>query len=539
MKSIINKITIFSVISLSLFLLGGFVLADENRNLNAPDVSSSPVFADFDNNAIDKATTTIAFGGNFKLFAGAGMLKNATQLEINKISNDDNFPWQLDIASDIYQYDFINKESFTASTSINIDIKYNIKTNNYKQIFFYDNNLKSWRPLPTKDFPDEMTAKAQTNLSFARVAVFDYPFVLTSGKASWYKYKGGNYAASPDFPIGSRLRVYNLSNNKFVDVAVNDYGPERNLHPDRVVDLDKKAFSQIASLSAGIINVRIEPIYIKPFNGKALNVSTTTGLTKDINLTSKSAVIMDEASGEIIFQKNATTTLPLASLSKIIAVKVFLDTKPKLNKIVYYSKKDEEYNYLYANKWESARLKVGDNEKMTIEDLIYSALVGSANNAVESLVRLSGLARDEFILNMNKTAKNWGALNTFFIEPTGLSPKNVSSAMDYAIITKEAMGYPLIEKISKSPLYKFYSYNKKNKKILHKINNSNKLVGKNLYHIAGSKTGYLNEAGYCLMTRVKAKNGNNLIVVTMGTPVRKNSFSETEELIKYGLRKIK
>ena len=109
--------------------------------------------------------------------------------------------------------------------------------------------------------------------------------------------------------------------------------------------------------------------------------------------------------------------------------------------MVYYSKKDEEYNYQYVSKWESARLKVSDNEKMTVENLIYAALVGSANNAVESLVRLSGLTRNEFIAKMNESVKNWDAVNTSFIEPTGLSPKNVSSAMDYAIIIKEAMKY--------------------------------------------------------------------------------------------------
>jgi rare lipoprotein A len=79
------------------------------------------------------------------------------------------------------------------------------------------------------------------------------------GAASWYKYKNCDCAASPDYPKGPRLKVTNLDNNKSLIVKVNDWGPERDKHPERVIDLDKTAFKKLGSLSRGILkNVRVE-----------------------------------------------------------------------------------------------------------------------------------------------------------------------------------------------------------------------------------------------------------------------------------------
>jgi len=234
--------------------------------------------------------------------------------------------------------------------------------------------------------------------------------------------------------------------------------------------------------------------------------------------------------------KNATTTLPLASLTKLVAIKVFLDTRPSLDEVVTYKVRDEEYNYQYCNKWESAKVTLRDGDTLTVEDLVYSALVGSANNAIETLVRVSGLPRDDFIKKMNETVVSWGAVSTYFTEPTGLSPENVSSAMDYAIITKKIFTNPIIEKASITREYKFSTLNTKK---AHRIKNTNKLLEtNNSFNITGSKTGYLDEAGYCLMIRAKVGN-KKLIAVSFGVDDREVSFIETGDLIKYGIRKVK
>jgi rare lipoprotein A (peptidoglycan hydrolase) len=86
---------------------------------------------------------------------------------------------------------------------------------------------------------------------------------MRSGGASWYKYKNCRCAASPDFPKGTRLRVRSVADpKKYTVIRVNDYGPERNLFPDRAIDLDAVAFKELAPLGAGVIRVTIEPVPI-------------------------------------------------------------------------------------------------------------------------------------------------------------------------------------------------------------------------------------------------------------------------------------
>ncbi len=479
--------------------------------------------------------TIKAFDGLFSLILPKAALKDATGVTIKKINQELVLPWQLDKLSGIFQFEVMNQVAYDGSKPLVIEIKYDKSSVYYKQIYFYDKNYSSWRPLPTIDYPDKSFARSLIHLPFARLAVFANPNALVVGQASWYQYKKGLFAASPDFPKGSKLRVYNLENGKQVEVVVNDFGPDRRLHPDRPIDLEKEAFRKIAKLSQGTVKVRVEPISLGPKTGRLLGISALGAMREPV-ISAKSAVVINEQTGEIIWQKNATSARPLASLTKLVAIKVFLDTRPTLSNTVVYSIKDEAYNYEYANKWESASLKLRDGDSLTVENLVYAALVGSANNATETLVRVSGLKRDEFILKMNQAAALWGASSTHFIEPTGLAPENVSSALDYAIITKEVYTHPIIQKASTMYQYKFSTSNTKK---AHTIINTNKLLEVSSLKITGSKTGYLNEALYCLMVRAADKSNRQVIAVTMGADTSDKSFDETEELLKFGLKSIK
>lgn len=522
---------ILSVLSIS----AGFVYADDDIVDNSAQSVNKEYHINLDKPTIAKGYTVSAFDNGLKLSLVPGILNDGTGVDILEINEEMAMPWRLARAGKIYQFEFLNKAAYDSHKPFYIQFSYDKRSDDYKQVFFYDKNYAAWRPLPTKDYPKEMFVRSLIHLPFARVAVFSHPDVLTSGKASWYKYKGGNFAASPDFPKGSRLRVYNNENGKFVDIEVNDYGPDRNTHPNRAIDLDKAAFARLAPTSQGTIDAYIEPLYVAPESGRVLGIAASGAAAEPI-ITVKSAVLIDELTGETILEKNASSTLPIASLTKLIAIKAFLDTRPSLDRVVAYSAKDEEYNYRYCNKWESAKLNINDGETLTIEDLLYASLVGSANNTIETLVRVSGLPREDFIGKMNELVKAIGASATRFVEPTGLSPENVSSAADYAIITKEVFTHPIIQKASVMDEYKFYTVNGKK---FHKIKNTNQLVRKNLLNITGSKTGYLDEAGYCLMTRIKSKDGNNIIAVTLGADSRDKSFSETEELLEYGIKKTR
>jgi rare lipoprotein A (peptidoglycan hydrolase) len=585
--------------------------------------------------------------------------------------------------SKIYQIDFTNKPAANYSVSLSFETKNRF----YKKIFYYDGNAKAWKPLPTVENAKDRTVSAILAFPYVRLAVFEFPAVILTGKASWYAYKGGLFAASPDFRAGTKLKVTNINNpDKTVVVTVNDFGPDRVRHPERVVDLDKVAFAALAPLGAGVIDVAIEPlgaltdtfsasvpkpaplpvvpaevpqnsgsqedlswvmvlgnaapldsssgelwqdrktggifwvnkgakapltdkVYLTAmFKNKKIIKKTSLELAKlktvtpvrlpdgsllksksgptvyliykgqrrafangaafeklgydfkrvlevsdsvlrqygegqaisaeqqsgEIALTSRSAVVLDAASGKVLFAKNASEQLPLASLSKMVAMKVFLDTKPNLNDVVTYKVQDENYNYEWADKSVLARLKVSDGETLTVRNLLYSAVLGSANNAVESLVRVSGLKREVFIARMNAFAKKIGARQTKFVEPTGLSPQNMSSAYDFALLTKAVLEDGNLEKVAQTKSYSFTTINKKK---YHLIKNSNSLFFNSALKITASKTGYLDEAQYCLMTRAKNEKGREIIAVTLGTPTRTKSFSETANLINFGFKK--
>ncbi len=482
---------------------------------------------------IEQGKTLYFFADSLRLEIPAQEANANLQIDLLKMAEEMPNPWQLDRLSAVYQIELSRKLTVAPKVFVNYDP--GDDQNNFKQLMFFDKNYTSWRPLKSQELNGKNILSADFNMNFARLAAFAYPGVLVKGKASWYKYKNGMYTASPDFPKGSKLRVYNTANNKFVDVTVNDYGPERDKHPDRAVDLDYRAFAKIASPGAGVINVRVVPLEIKADSaGQVLGVDKNGAATQP-KVKSPSIIIMRQSDGEILYQKNADAVRSLASLTKVVAVKVFLDqgnNRERLSEVVPYRVQDENYNYQYCAKGESSKINMKDGDTLTIKDLIYSALVGSANNAVESLVRLSGLSREEFIATMNAQARLWGATQTNFVEPTGLSPENVSTALDYAMITKAAMADPVLVSASTANRYNFKNANDGAE---HNLKNTNQLIALNKYNLSASKTGYLDEAKYCLMTRLKIKN-DQLIIVALGAPDRNTSFNEMADLLRYALR---
>jgi len=505
------------------FLAGGFCLAVDSEEAVNPQYSIY-----LDKATIAKGYTVSAFDDALKLSLVPGILDEDTGVDVLQLNEEIPAPWQFEKISDIYQFEFRNKSAYDNHKPFYIQFSYTEDSDDLKQVFYYDKNYGSWKPLPTTDYPEENFVRSLIHLPFARIAVFSNPEILSVGKASWYRYKGGNFTASPDFPKGSILRVTNLDdkNKPSVNVEVNDYGPDRALHSDRVVDLDAVAFNKIASTRDGIINVKVEPILIKSEEEHVLGEKISNVSLEPV-IESKSAIVIDRESGEVVYKKNATSTLPLASLTKMMAVYTFFEYKNNLDEIVEYKLQDENYNYEYCSKWESARVKLKEGDQVTVKDLVYSALVGSANNAVETLVRVSGASRNEFINKMNQNVISFGASSTKFIEPTGLSPENVSSVKDYAIMVKEILKNNLIQKISITPNYEFTVLNSEEK---HKIYNTNNLIrygGASVY-IAGSKTGYLDEAGYCLMLST-----DEYISVIFGGVSRDDTAEEVQDLIKF------
>lgn len=253
------RINLFKLFFLAVF----FILVNFIPALALEQEDQNEIYSiRLDQETIQKGYTVSAFDSAIKFSLVPGILSSSTPVEVIKLN--ETIPEQDDLSriSPVYQFEFKNKAAYFEEKPFYIQLNYNNPSNNQKQVFFYDKNFNAWRPLPTQDYPLENSVRSLIHLPFARIAVFENPKILTVGQASWYKFKKGNFAASPDFPDYTILRVFNLANNKFVDVVVNDYGPDRVIFPGRVIDLDKIAFAKIADLADGMINIKIEALFI-------------------------------------------------------------------------------------------------------------------------------------------------------------------------------------------------------------------------------------------------------------------------------------
>jgi D-alanyl-D-alanine endopeptidase (penicillin-binding protein 7) len=491
-----------------------------------------------DRETILKGYTVSAFDNYIKLSLVPGILDNDTDVLLEEILDDEMiFPWSLRKISSVVQFEFVNKKAYDNHKPFYIQFSYDESDQNYKQVFFYDKGQNLWRPLPTKDYPEEKFVRSLIHLPYARLAVFSYPGVEIAGKASWYKFKGGDFTASTVYPKGSLLRVYNRENNKYVDVVVNDFGPERDKFPDRVLDLDYEAFKKIAGSGAGVIDVFIEPLNIsKDSFGRILGIGLGVNNQPEIN--SVSAILIDEEQEKVVFEKNADQIMPVASLSKLLSTLTFFSIDnniSRLEEIVKYSLQDEEYNHQYFNKWQVARINLNGGDELSIKDLIYSSLVRSANNMVETMARVSTLSRDDFIKKMNDIVKELNLNSSKFFEPTGLDKKNVSTAREFALIARKALDNRVIAEASTTKSYKFFTRNDNSLKLRY---NSSDLVLNNNYpgfKIIGSKTGYIDDSsGYCLVTRIDVM-GKKYTAVILNSLSREQSFKEMLGLLNFAV----
>jgi len=170
------------------------------------------------------------------------------------------FPADKKLISPIYYFYIDAATNEFPKLDLPIDIKYFTDAHNTKDIYYWDNVAKIWYPSPSLTRVNEGVVRTQTHQREMILAVFESD-IMEQGSASWYRYKNGDFAASPDYEKGTKLKVTNIVNGKSVIVTVNDYGPDRSIHPERVIDLDRVAFQKIASPSLGVVDVIVEENY--------------------------------------------------------------------------------------------------------------------------------------------------------------------------------------------------------------------------------------------------------------------------------------
>ncbi len=230
----------------------------------------------------------------------------------------------------------------------------------------------------------------------------------------------------------------------------------------------------------------------------------------------RAAIILDAKTGEVLFDKNSGQAMPIASLTKLMTMMVYLEMKPDLTRRAMVSRED------LAG---SGHTRLRSGEIVTMRDLLHLALLSSDNAATRSLVRNSDLPPEEFLARMNRKAQVMGLHQTRFVEFTGLSEQNVSTATEYAQILKRASGEQMISHITTLPDYTFRS----SKKDYHLVN-TNRLCRYGVFDVRGGKTGFISEAGYCLATWVSTRS-RDVISVVLGAPSNSVRFSETRRLI--------
>ncbi|WP_042884834.1 D-alanyl-D-alanine endopeptidase [Achromobacter sp. DH1f] len=219
-------------------------------------------------------------------------------------------------------------------------------------------------------------------------------------------------------------------------------------------------------------------------------------------LRSSTAYVQDLATSTVIFAKNENVVRPIASISKLMTAVVVVDANQPMDEMLEIT--DEDVDGL---KHTTSRLRVGT--KLSRGDMLHLALMSSENRAANALGRHYPGGLPAFVTAMNAKAQSLGMTSTHFIEPTGLSSNNVSSPHDLARLLRAASQRPLIHRYSTDTEYDVEINNR-----TQTFRNTNLLVRKPDWDIKVSKTGYINEAGECLVMLARI-NGRDLAIVLL------------------------
>lgn len=235
-----------------------------------------------------------------------------------------------------------------------------------------------------------------------------------------------------------------------------------------------------------------------------------------MEVTAASAIVVDRASGSVLFEKNADEVRSIASITKLMTALIVLDTNPDFATKVSITADDETSSSNY--------LRVG--ETLTMRDLFAASLIGSANDATRAMVRATNLSLEEFVHRMNARAAMFGMGDTHFSDVTGLDAKNVSTARDLTVLIRTAASVPAIASTTTTPSYILPSGRI--------IRSTDLLLGSfvntNPYAIATAKTGSLDEAGFCFGVAVNEKD-HGIIGVVLGSSNDFSRFSDMKALV--------
>ena len=219
-------------------------------------------------------------------------------------------------------------------------------------------------------------------------------------------------------------------------------------------------------------------------------------------LKSNAVLVLDQSSGEILYGKNAQSIVPIASISKLMTAMVVLDAQLDPDEVITVTEEDVD-----SLRGSSSRLRVG--AALTRDQLLRLALMASENRAAAALSRAYPGGRPAFVAAMNEKARTLGLNGTHFLDPTGLSSGNVSTAEDLATMVANAHTYPKIREYTT-----LTGLDMRVGKRTIAFHNTNRLVANPSWNIGLSKTGFINEAGRCLVMQAELA-GRAVIIVLL------------------------
>lgn len=236
--------------------------------------------------------------------------------------------------------------------------------------------------------------------------------------------------------------------------------------------------------------------------GWGASVAQATGLD-GLRLGSAHAIVVDEATGEVLYEKDSATVAPIASLTKLMTAMVVLDAQQDPQELLEVTEED-------LDRLKHTRFGVPPGTRASRESLLELALIASDNHAAHALARHYPGGMAAFRQAVARKADALALRSTVIQEPTGLSPANRSSAMDMVKVVRAAAGYAAITEMTTRRRHEVQLDGR-----LHAVRNTNRLVGAPGWNILLSKTGFTNEAGRCVSMRMQAA-GRTVAVVLMG-----------------------
>lgn len=282
----------------------------------------------------------------------------------------------------------------------------------------------------------------------------------------------------------------------------------------------KRSSSLVRKGKAISVRSRARLVRAEPVRASFGQLSGLHSTDDPLDLKSSVALVLDQDTNEVLFSKNSQAVLPIASITKLMTAVVVTEAKLPLDEVLTVTQDDVD-----TEKGSSSRLSVG--AQLTREEMLHLALMSSENRAANALGRHYPGGLHAFVAAMNQKAAELGMHDTRYVEPTGLSSRNQSSARDLATLVKHAHGHRIIRDLSTSLEYQVAVGHRQLQ-----YRNTNGLVKNPEWEIGLQKTGYISEAGRCLVMQARLA-GRQVIMVFLDSAGRYSRIGDAERVRKW------